>query len=150
MTPLSTRLSEAKGDRSIDAVAAQAQKAGHDIDRSTVARYVAGGGAKNPPDSVLRALAAGLGLDVRELRALAGQPSGELGPWTPTDESARLNLDQRRALDQLIRTMVAGAPAVVVPLAARDSEVPQLNRERGRRQDDDAQAPDPEGPESGA
>jgi transcriptional regulator with XRE-family HTH domain len=143
-------LSEAKADRSIDSVVAQALGAGHEIDRSTVARYVAGGGAKNPPDAVLRALAAGLGLDVRELRTLAGQPSGELGPWTPTDESARLNLDQRRALDQLIRTMVAGAPASAVAVAARDSELPQLRRARGRRQDEAAEAPDPDGPESGA
>lgn len=106
MTALSDRLADAKGDRSIDSIVAQAEANGHTIDRSTVARYCGGGGAKNPPDAVLRALAAGLGLDVRELRTLAGKPAGELGPWTPPDESARLSRDQRKALDLLIKAIV--------------------------------------------
>lgn len=106
VTELSDRLAEAKGNDSIDAIAERAAASGHKIDRATVGRYVAGDGAKNPPDKVLRALAAGLGLDVRELRTLAGKPSGELGPWTPPDEAARLSRDQRKALDQLIKSIV--------------------------------------------
>lgn len=106
VTALSDRLAEAKGNDSIDAIAERAASQGHAIDRATVGRYVAGGGAKNPPDKVLRALAAGLDLDVRELRALAGKPAGELGPWTPPDEAARLSEGQRRALDQLIKSIV--------------------------------------------
>lgn len=110
MNDLSTRLADAKGDLSIDAIVARAEGNGHAIDRATVARYVAGKGAKNPPDKVLRALAAGLGLDVRELRTLSGRPAGELGPYVPVDEAARLNEDQRRAIDQLIKTIVAAVP----------------------------------------
>lgn len=106
MTALSDRLADAKGNDSIDAIAERAAAAGHKIDRATVWRYVAGTHAKNPPDSVLRALAAGFGLDVRELRTLAGKPAGELGKWTPPDEAARLSQDQRRALDQLIKSIV--------------------------------------------
>ncbi|WP_191563417.1 helix-turn-helix domain-containing protein [Janibacter melonis] len=109
MTALSARLAEAKGNDSIDAVVERAGRQGHAIDRATVSRYVAGNGAKNPPDRVLRALAAGLGLDVRELRTLAGKPAGELGPWTPPDEAARLSGDQRKALDQLIKSIVREA-----------------------------------------
>lgn len=106
MTALSDRLADAKGNDSIDAIAERAAAAGHKIDRATVWRYVAGTHAKNPPDSVLRALAAGFGLDVRDLRTLAGKPAGELGKWTPPDEAARLSQDQRRALDQLIKSIV--------------------------------------------
>lgn len=106
MTALSDRLADAKGNDSIDAIAERAAAAGHKIDRATVWRYIAGTHAKNPPDSVLRALAAGFGLDVRELRTLAGKPAGELGKWTPPDEAARLSQDQRRALDQLIKSIV--------------------------------------------
>lgn len=106
VTALSDRLADAKGNDSIDAIAERAAAEGHKIDRATVWRYVAGQHAKNPPDSVLRALAAGLGLDVRELRALAGKPAGELGKWTPPDESARLSQEQRNALNQLIKSIV--------------------------------------------
>ncbi len=112
VSDLSSYLDTAKGDRSIDAVVAKAKSAGLSIDRATVARYVGGQGAKNPPDSVLRALAAGLDLDVRNLRALAGKPRGELGPYVPVDEAARLNEEQRRAIDALIKSIV-GAPAEV-------------------------------------
>lgn len=105
MDPLTERLNDAKGDDSIDAIAERAAKVGHDIDRTTIARYVRGGRAKNPPEPVLQALAAGLGLDVRELRRLAELPHGELGPWIPPQESARLSKAQRRAFDTLIRAI---------------------------------------------
>lgn len=108
MTDLSARLAEAKGNNSIDAIVERAARAGHEINRATVARYIAGDGAKRPPDKVLRALAVGFSLDVRELRELARVPRGELGEWKPPAESARLNVDQRKALDHLIKTIVAG------------------------------------------
>lgn len=106
MSDLSSYLDTAKGDRSIDAVVAKAASAGHKIDRATVARYVSGQGAKRPPEGVLRALAAGLDLDVRDLRELAGKPRGELGPYVPVDEAAQLNESQRRAIDALIKSIV--------------------------------------------
>lgn len=124
MSDLSSYLETAKGERSIDAVVAKASGAGHKIDRATVARYVSGQGAKNPPDTVLRALAAGLDLDVRDLRELAGKPRGEMGPYVPVDEAARLSEEQRRAIDMLIKSIV-GATAVV--------ETPEDKADRRRR-----------------
>lgn len=102
---------EAKGDDSIDAVVERAAKAGHKINRATVDRYVRGEQAKKPPEATLQALAAGLNLDVRELRALARMPRGELGPWKPVPQSSRLDQDQRDALDQLIKTITASQEA---------------------------------------
>lgn len=132
MSKLSARLEEAKGDRSIDAIVAKAEREGHKIDRATVARYVAGDHAKNPRDSVLRALAAGLDLDVRELRTLAGRPAGELGPYVPVDEAARLNADQRRAIDALIKTIVAAAPAATEPAAGPEPTVAAVREAQER------------------
>lgn len=108
MSALSERLANAKGDRSIDDVAALAAREGHDIDRSTVARYLNGEHGPRPSDKTMLALAAGFGVDVRELRTLAKMPPGELGRYEPTPEAARLNREQRDALDQLIRTIVRG------------------------------------------
>jgi len=108
MSALSERLKDAKGTRGLDDIVRLAEREGHQIHRSVVARYLKGEGARRPSDGTILALAAGLGLDVRELRILAGMPPGEIGPYEPTPESARLNREQRDALDQLIRTIVRG------------------------------------------
>lgn len=106
MSALSQRLADAKGERSIDDVKRQAEREGHQIDRSVIAKYVSGDHGPRPPEKTLAALAAGLGLDVRELRELAGRPAGEREPYVPTPESASLTREQRQALDRLIKTMV--------------------------------------------
>lgn len=106
MSKLSDRLAEAKGDRSLDDVVSQAEGKGHSVHRATFAKYFAGDHAQNPRESVLKALADGLGLKVTELRQLAGKPAGELGPYHPPAVADRLNRDQRKALDELIRTIV--------------------------------------------
>lgn len=132
MNDLAARLADAKGDLSIDAIVARAEGNGHAIDRATVARYVSGKGAKNPPDKVLRALGAGLGLDVRELRVLAGRPAGELGPYVPVDEAARLSEDQRRAIDTLIKTIVAAAPAEEATVPGPEPTVAEVREAQDR------------------
>lgn len=106
VTRLSEVLQDAKGERSIDAIADQARAKGHPIDRATVARALQGRHAKHPPEVTLQGLAAGFGLDVRKLRGLIGAPSGELGPYVPAHESARLNRAQREALNSLIKAIV--------------------------------------------
>ncbi|MGV8972264.1 MAG: helix-turn-helix domain-containing protein [Rhodoglobus sp.] len=106
MSALSERLKGAKGTHSIDDIVRLAERAGHQVDRSVVARYVSGKHGRRPSDATLLALAAGFGLDVRELRTLVGMPPGELEPYEPTPEAARLSREQRDALDQLIRTIV--------------------------------------------
>lgn len=106
MTALSDRLNEAKGTDGLDVVVARAEASGHTVHRGTFANYFKGKHAKRPSEGVLQALADGLGLKVTELRELAGQPQGELGPYAPTPLANRLSKDQRRALDELIRTIV--------------------------------------------
>lgn len=107
VSELSKRLVEAKGDRSIDDIARQAERDGHRLDRSAVARYLNGDHGPNPRPSTIEALAAGFGLDAREVRRLVGRPGGELGPWVPTPASASLTQRQRDALDQVIRVFTS-------------------------------------------
>lgn len=107
MTALSDRLNEAKGTTGLDDIVARAEAKGHKIHRATFANYFKGKHAKRPSEGVLQALADGLDLKVTELRDLAGQPQGELGPYAPTPLANRLNRDQRHALDELIRTIVS-------------------------------------------
>lgn len=114
MSALSELLRQAKTGRSIDAIAEQARRRGHPINRATVARYLAGEHGPRPAEATLLALSAGLGVDVRLLRRCAGAPSGELGPYRPVAESARLNQAQRAAIDQLIKAIVARADGGVL------------------------------------
>lgn len=108
VSDLSDFLNAYLGKRVADDIVRGAAKQGHVIDRSVVYAYLRGEHAKNPRQATLAALAAGFGVDVRTLRELAGKPAGELGPWTPTDESASLTRDQRDALDALIKVIVKG------------------------------------------
>lgn len=107
VSDLSNFLANAKGDRSIDEISKQAHSEGHPISRSAIAKYLRGEHGPRPPESTLEGLAAGFGVDLRELRRLAGRTPGELGPYVPTDESASLTRKQRDALDQLIKTIVS-------------------------------------------
>lgn len=107
MSDLSRYLADAKGDRSIDDIAKRATESGHPLSRSVVAKYLRGEHGTRPPEETLQGLAAGLQLDVRELRRLAGRPPGELGQYTPTPLSASLTQEQRDALDNLIRAFVS-------------------------------------------
>lgn len=106
---LSDRLVEAKkaGGWTNDQIVDRARRLGHQIDRSAVSRYLAGAHGSAPRESTLAALAAGLGVDVRELRSLAGRPAGELGPYVPTPLAASLTRRQRDALDVLIKAFVS-------------------------------------------
>lgn len=107
MTALSDRLNEAKGTDGLDVVVARAHSHGHTIHRSVFANAFSGNHAKRPHDATLRAFADGLDIDVNELRRICDMPAGEMGIYTGPDESARLNRDQRKALDRLIKTIVA-------------------------------------------
>ena len=107
VSDLSEFLANAKGDRSIDAIADKATAAGHRIGRSVVAKYLRGEHGPRIPEATLTGLAAGFGVDVRELRRLAGRPPGELGPYVPTAEASSLTQPQRNALDQLIKAFVS-------------------------------------------
>ena len=107
VSDLSEFLANAKGDRSIDAIADKATAAGHRIGRSVVAKYLRGEHGPRMPEATLTGLAAGFGVDVRELRRLAGRPPGELGPYVPIAEASSLTQPQRNALDQLMKAFVS-------------------------------------------
>lgn len=119
VSDLSEFLANAKGDRSIDAIAHQATAAGFPISRSDVAKYLRSEHGPRIPQATLKGLAAGFGVDVRELRRLAGRPPGELGPYVPTPEAASLTKPQRNALDQLIKAFVSEGDAMVWPTTSR-------------------------------
>lgn len=141
VSELSDFLKDAKGERSIDEIAAEAERRGYKLGRSTVAKYLGGGHARRVSESMAQAIAAGFRVDVRRVRELAGRQPGELGPWTPTDEAASLTKDQRKALDALILTIVREggssaeheprekSPTPVAPVSMAD-----IKRRRAREQ----------------
>lgn len=106
MSELSDRLREAAGSRSINEVKRLIEEAGKSVSRQTVAVFLRGDHGPRPTEDVLEAFAAGLQIDIRELRELAGRARGELGPWVPTQEAASLTKEQRDAMDALIKTIV--------------------------------------------
>lgn len=90
------------------------------LDRATVYKYLAGNHPRNPHDSVLRAFAAVLpGATMVQLRAAANQPVGIGAPWIPPPEANRLTPAQRKALEALIKTMVAPVDEDVAEAAPR-------------------------------
>lgn len=127
VTALSDKLNAAKGDVSIDRLIAAAEKrSGREIPataRAGIYKALNGQHAKNPREDTLRLWAEVFELDVRDLREAAKKPRGELGPWQPVAESARLDQDQRTALDLLIKAIVrGGAEDAYGPAANTDGD----------------------------
>lgn len=84
------------------------RRAGGRIHHATVANFMRGRHAANPGDEVLSAFADVFpSLSLERLRELAGRPAGESDPYEPPAESDRLNARQRKAVDEVIRSMVA-------------------------------------------
>ncbi|MDQ2836106.1 MAG: hypothetical protein M3Y42_00125 [Actinomycetota bacterium] len=91
------------------------------LDRATVYKYLAGNHPQNPHDSVLRAFASVLpGVTIVQLRAAANQPVGIEAPWIPPLEANRLTPAQRKALEALIKTMVAPVEDLVATAPRRE------------------------------
>lgn len=128
VSALSEFLWQVRAGRTIDAIAEQAGRSGYSINRATVARYLAGEHGPRPAETTLLALAAGLDVDVRLLRRCIGAPSGELGPYRPVAESARLSQAQRAAIDQLIKSIVGRPDAAFLGTAGADQPA-ALDRE---------------------
>lgn len=64
--------------------------------------------AANPSDEVLEAFGEVLGIPLVKLRQLAGRPGGTADPYVPPPEADLLDARQRRAVDEVIRSMVGG------------------------------------------
>ena len=106
MTALSELLSAANVNGwSTREVARRAEKNGHKLSQATANVYLAGRHGV-PTESVLAAFSDVLNIPIDKLRTAAGVPAGTGSPWTPPSEANRLDLRQRRALEELIRSMV--------------------------------------------
>src|SRR4051794_18432929 len=89
-------------------VAREARRLGHVISDATVTAYLGGRHGK-PEDATLAVLAETLGIPLARLRIVAGLPADPGTPWVPPAESARLDHDQRKVLDTLVKVMARDA-----------------------------------------
>lgn len=106
MTALSELLREANVHGwSTREIARRAEKNGHNLAQPTVSKYM-GGRHGRPTEAVLAAFSDVLNIPIDKLRTAAGVPAGTGSPWTPPSEANRLDTRQRRALEELIRSMV--------------------------------------------
>lgn len=64
-------------------------------------------------ERILRGFSDYFKIPIEKLRAANGVPAGERGKWSPPPESDRLSRGQRKALDQLIRSIVSRRPAAL-------------------------------------
>lgn len=107
-------LSDALNDANVEGWSAAeiARRSGDRIHRATAANMLRGKHAANPSDDVLEAFAEVLDIPLVKLRQLAGRPGGTAEPYVPPPEADLLDARQRRAVDEVIRSMV-GAEAVL-------------------------------------
>ena len=75
------------------------------ISRGSVDNY-RNGAVLRPTDDVLQAFHRLLAIPIQELRLAAGLPRGEAEPYAPPSEANLLDGRQRRAIDELIRSIV--------------------------------------------
>lgn len=87
-------------------ISVRAEKNGHKLSRASVDVYM-GGRHGRPTEAVLTAFSDVLNIPIDKLRTAAGVPAGTGSPWQPPSEANRLDTRQRRALEELIRSMVA-------------------------------------------
>lgn len=81
-----------------------AEKSG--LNHATVAKYLNGTHAVRPDEETLKALSEVFRIPLERLRELAGLQPGEPDPYVPPQEAARLTRRQRRAVDEVIRSML--------------------------------------------
>lgn len=106
MTALSDLLTQSNANGwSTREIARQAEKKKHQLAQPTVSKYMSGRHGI-PTEPVLEAFSDVLNIPIDKLREAAGVPKGADAPWSPPAEANRLDRRQRRALDELIRSMV--------------------------------------------
>lgn len=132
-----------------------------DLPASTVTAIAAG--RRKPKAGTIQKIADALGVDVRVVSAWVGQERTERAPYAPPAEADLLTDRQRRAVDEMIRAIIAerasgrhddqendDAPATAGGSAMEDSAQPdgitRDERRRAPRRDDFALAGDDSGP----
>jgi transcriptional regulator with XRE-family HTH domain len=116
MTALSDLLAAAnKAGLSARAIARTAQDRGHPINHDTAARYLRGDHGR-PDEATLLAFADVLRIPLAKLRIAADLPAEQTAPYSPPPESSRLTRRQRRAVDEIIRSMLEPSRTVVTEL----------------------------------
>ncbi|MDQ2836696.1 MAG: hypothetical protein M3Y42_11455 [Actinomycetota bacterium] len=114
MSALSDLLNEANSaGLSARSLARNAQAAGFSLNHDTAARYLRGDHGR-PDEATLLALAKVFRIPLGRLRAAASLPAEETEPYRPPVEASRLNRRQRRAVDEVIRSMLDQAPRAKV------------------------------------
>jgi transcriptional regulator with XRE-family HTH domain len=112
VSTLSDRLRAANtAGRSARAIAKLAQQEGFSLNHDTAARYLRGDHGR-PDEQTLRAFASVLDVELSELRTAAQLPADDLTPYHPPAEASRLSRRQRRAVDEVIRSMLEPVPGV--------------------------------------
>ena len=120
MTALSELLQASNsGGLSARTIARNARELGFSLNHDTAARYLRGNHGK-PDESTLQALSKVLKVPMTKLRAAAALPTEVTEPYQPPAESSRLSRRQRRAVDEVIRAMLAPSSASK-PVTALDS-----------------------------
>lgn len=106
-------LSDALRDANVEGWSSReiARRSGEKIHHATVSNVMRGKHAANPSDEVLSAFAEVFKIPLTRLRELAGRPAGETEPYIPPPEADLLDARQRRAVDELIRSIAAASPA---------------------------------------
>lgn len=116
MSRLSELLNEANtANLSARSLARSAQEAGFSLNHDTAARYLRGDHGQ-PDEATLRALSKVLIIPMTRLRAAAALPADATEPYRPPDEASRLSRRQRRAIDEIIRAMLAPMPESLTEL----------------------------------
>lgn len=135
MTALSDRLRQANDERQLS-VRDIAAIGGNKVSPATVARYLNGQHPAAPDDDALLTFSSALGIAVGELRRLSGLHVGESAPYIPPTEANQLNARQRRAIDEMIRSIVATMPASTDDLVnRRNKRVKKTRNTEPNRQD---------------
>lgn len=137
-------LSDALNEANVEGWSAAeiARRSGDLIHRATVADVMRGKHAKKPSDEVLHAFTVVFPrLTLQQLRSLAGLPAGENEPYQPPAEANRLDVRQRRAVDELIR-LLAERPGGEHGGDTAATNVRRMTRREGMQQMTDKAARD--------
>jgi transcriptional regulator with XRE-family HTH domain len=113
-------------------IALAAQDLGFSLNHDTAARYLRGDHGR-PAEATLRALSSVLDVPLAELRSAAALPTEVTEPYRPPMEASQLNRRQRRAVDEVIRAMLAAPPLAQPVTELRPKPGRQQTRPRAAR-----------------